>query len=51
MRIPIAYGRDATDVAISTSFGPSTLTKFVVWTDEVNESERLPQHLRRYLAA
>ena len=34
-RVPIAYGRDAADVAISTSFGPSLLTRFVVWTDEV----------------
>jgi hypothetical protein len=31
----IARGRDATDVAISTSFGPSTLTGFNVVTDEV----------------
>jgi transglutaminase-like putative cysteine protease len=34
-RIVIARGRDATDVAISTSFGPSTLTGFKVVTDEV----------------
>jgi transglutaminase-like putative cysteine protease len=34
-RVPIAYGRDAADVAISTSFGPSYLTRFEVWTDEV----------------
>jgi transglutaminase-like putative cysteine protease len=34
-RVPIAYGRDAADVAISTTFGPSTLTEFTVWTDEV----------------
>jgi transglutaminase-like putative cysteine protease len=33
-RVPIAYGRDAADVAISTSFGPSYLTQFKVWTDE-----------------
>jgi transglutaminase-like putative cysteine protease len=34
-RIPIAYGRDASDVAISTAFGPNVLTGFRVWTDEV----------------
>lgn len=34
-RVVMAYGRDATDVAISTSFGPSLLTGFEVWTDEV----------------
>ncbi|GAC1347769.1 MAG: transglutaminase family protein [Acetobacteraceae bacterium] len=34
-RIVMARGRDATDVAISTSFGPSTLTGFRVITEEV----------------
>ena len=34
-RIPIAVGRDAADVAISTTFGPNVLTGFRVWTDEV----------------
>jgi transglutaminase-like putative cysteine protease len=34
-RVLIACGRDAGDVAISTTFGPSTLTSFRVWTDEV----------------
>jgi transglutaminase-like putative cysteine protease len=34
-RILMATGRDATDVAISTSFGPSTLAGFIVKTDEV----------------
>ena len=33
--ILMATGRDAADCAITTSFGPSTLTKFVVWADEV----------------
>jgi transglutaminase-like putative cysteine protease len=33
-RILIARGRDATDVAISTSFGPAKLTKFTVVADE-----------------
>jgi transglutaminase-like putative cysteine protease len=34
-RIPMARGRDATDVALVTSFGPCTLTGFKVIADEV----------------
>ncbi len=34
-RVLIARGRDASDVAISTTFGPNTLKSFKVWTDEV----------------
>jgi transglutaminase-like putative cysteine protease len=34
-RILMGRGRDATDVAISTSFGPSRLVGFKVFTDEV----------------
>jgi len=34
-RVLIARGRDAADVAISMSFGPTSLTGFRVWTDEV----------------
>jgi transglutaminase-like putative cysteine protease len=34
-RVLIAQGRDAADVPISNAFGPSTLTEFRVWTDEV----------------
>jgi transglutaminase-like putative cysteine protease len=34
-RILIARGRDASDVAISSTFGPNTLASFKVWTDEV----------------
>ena len=34
-RILMATGRDATDVAISTSFGTSTLVHFEVITEEV----------------
>ncbi len=37
-RIVMARGRDATDVAISTSFGPSTLAGFEVVTEEVAEN-------------
>jgi transglutaminase-like putative cysteine protease len=34
-RILQARGRDAVDVALTTTFGPSTLQKFTVWTEEV----------------
>jgi transglutaminase-like putative cysteine protease len=34
-RVLIARGRDASDVAITTTFGPNTLESFKVWTDEV----------------
>jgi transglutaminase-like putative cysteine protease len=34
-RVLIARGRDAGDVAISTTFGPNIFTDFRVWTDEV----------------
>jgi transglutaminase-like putative cysteine protease len=34
-RVLIARGRDAADVAITTTFGPNTLRAFRVWTDEV----------------
>jgi transglutaminase-like putative cysteine protease len=33
-RVLVARGRDAADVAISTTFGPNTLQTFRVWTDE-----------------
>ena len=36
-RIPIAYGRDAADVAITTSFGTAWLTTFKVITDAVTD--------------
>src|SRR6201999_3521191 len=49
-RIVIAHGRDATDVAISTTFGAAQLSHFSVHTDEVREDlgvattvEPLPQ--------
>ena len=35
-RILIARGRDAADVAITTTFGPNVLEDFQVWTDEVD---------------
>jgi transglutaminase-like putative cysteine protease len=39
-RIVIARGRDATDVAITTTFGPTQLESFRVWTYEVVSSTR-----------
>jgi transglutaminase-like putative cysteine protease len=36
-RVLIARGRDAADVAISSTFGPNTLKSFKVWTDEMRE--------------
>ena len=39
-RILMARGRDATDVAIVTSFGPCTLAGFKVITDEVTASTK-----------
>ena len=36
-RIVMAYGRDATDCALTTSYGSAPLTGFKVWTDEVGE--------------
>jgi transglutaminase-like putative cysteine protease len=36
-RVLIARGRDASDVAIATTFGPNQLESFKVWTDEVTE--------------
>jgi transglutaminase-like putative cysteine protease len=35
-RVLIARGRDAADVALTTSFGPSTLESFKVWTDQID---------------
>ena len=37
-RVLIARGRDAADVAISMTFGPNVLSKFLVWTDEVQNA-------------
>jgi transglutaminase-like putative cysteine protease len=38
-RVLMARGRDAVDVALTTSFGPTQLVKFTVWTDEVPEPQ------------
>src|SRR6266850_3974032 len=38
-RVLLARGRDACDVAIATTFGPNTLERFTVWTDQNPVSE------------
>jgi len=34
-RIVMAYGHDASDTALTTSFGPTTLQQFKVWTHQI----------------
>ncbi len=41
-RILIGRGRDATDVPLSTTFGPNVLKNFQVWTDEVVDAPSVP---------
>jgi transglutaminase-like putative cysteine protease len=41
-RILIARGRDASDVAITSTFGPNTLQAFKVWSDEVHDGVAAP---------
>jgi transglutaminase-like putative cysteine protease len=38
-RVLMAHGRDAADVALTTTFGTTRLEKFAVWTDEVSDRE------------
>ena len=38
-RVLMARGRDASDVAIVTTFGANTLESFKVWTDEIPNGE------------
>ena len=45
-RVLVALGRDAADVAISTTFGPNTLTGFSVYTEEA-----VPAEVKRPAAA
>jgi transglutaminase-like putative cysteine protease len=45
-RVLIARGRDAADVAIATTFGPSWLESFKVWTDEIGEDVAVVPLLR-----
>ena len=48
-RIIIARGRDAADVAISTSFGPAKLARFQVLTDEIAETSPMSGSVLRRL--
>jgi transglutaminase-like putative cysteine protease len=45
-RVLMATGRDAADVAITTSFGNAWLKNFVVVTDEIAPLERSHQGMR-----
>ena len=38
-RVLMARGRDAVDVALTTSFGPNKLVEFKVWASEVSQTE------------
>ena len=40
-RLPIGRGRDAVDVAMVTTYGPASLRRMDVWTDEVPEDAEL----------
>jgi transglutaminase-like putative cysteine protease len=44
-RIPVARGRDATDVPLLHSFGPHTLATFKVWTYEQDANPAKPPHM------
>ncbi len=49
-RLMIARGRDAADVAISTSFGTSYLQLFRVWTDEIDEGQAAAAQQNQFCA-
>jgi transglutaminase-like putative cysteine protease len=38
-RVLLARGRDAADVAMTTTFGPNTLESFRVWADQMTEAD------------
>ncbi len=38
-RVLLARGRDAADVAMTTTFGPNTLQSFRVWADKMTGSD------------
>ncbi|WP_349774865.1 transglutaminase-like domain-containing protein [Deinococcus taeanensis] len=42
-RVVIATGRDAADVAFTTSFGAARLSQMKVWADQVDPDTRLPE--------
>jgi transglutaminase-like putative cysteine protease len=46
-RVLMGYGRDAVDVALTTSFGMTNLVSFTVWTSEASEQELFEPQGRR----
>jgi transglutaminase-like putative cysteine protease len=44
-RVVVATGRDAADVAFSTTYGATRLASIRVWADEATPSERLPEQI------
>ena len=46
-RVLMGYGRDAVDVALTTSFGMTNLVSFTVWTSEASEQELFEPQDRR----
>ena len=46
-RMLMARGRDAADVAITTTFGPTVLAAFKMWTDEIARP-LIEEHFRRF---
>jgi transglutaminase-like putative cysteine protease len=49
-RILMARGRDAADVALTTTFGKHTLEKFDIWTDEIDQAQAVQAHKARSVA-
>ncbi len=48
-RVVVATGRDAADVAFSTTYGATQLSFIRVWADEATITERLPDEIGREL--
>ncbi len=48
-RVVVATGRDAADVAFSTTYGATNLANIRVWADEASSLERLPDEIGREL--
>ena len=46
-RVLMGYGRDAVDVALTTSFGMPKLVSFTVWSSEASEQEHFEPQGRR----
>ena len=46
-RVLMARGRDAADVALTTTFGLSRLDEFTVWADEIADEKQIARTSRR----